>query len=324
MKKILIILLIISLYPVASFGAKKVKVGAIIYGKPFFASLKGLKDGLREYGYIENKNIFYFPENINGNLSKIKPILEKFKKINVNFIFTTTTFVALKVKSLIGYYKIPVIFNEVDDPVLSGVVKSLTKPGGYLTGVSHIAAKLIPKRLEIFKDAFPEIKRIIFFYNINAKYRNERLKMVKKGCNLLNLKYVAIPVKSKKDLFEKANKLSLQHDSDGLFWYPDALVTAHPEVYFILSRKFKVPLMVLDNIFITHGGCIGYSPDFYCVGKQSAFIARIILNGGKPSEIPVEYPEEINLIVNLKEIKKLNLYTYFNKKYLNYADKIIK
>ena len=147
MKKILIITLLISLYPVLIFASKKVKVGAIIYGKPFYASLNGLKEGLKEYGYIENKNIVYFPENINGNLKKIKPILDKFKKLNVNFIFTTTTFVALKVKSLINNYKIPVIFNEVDDPVLSGVVKSLSKPGGYLTGVSHIAAKLIPKRL---------------------------------------------------------------------------------------------------------------------------------------------------------------------------------
>ena len=324
MKKILIITLLISLYPVLIFASKKVKVGAIIYGKPFYASLNGLKEGLKEYGYIENKNIVYFPENINGNLKKIKPILDKFKKLNVNFIFTTTTFVALKVKSLINNYKIPVIFNEVDDPVLSGVVKSLSKPGGYLTGVSHIAAKLIPKRLEIFKDAFPEIKRIIFFYNINTKYKNERLKMIKLGCKLLNLKYVAIPINSKEDLYNKAKKLTLNHESDGLFWYPDAFVTAHPDVYFSLSKKFKVPLMVLDNIFIYHGGCIGYSPDFYCVGKQSAFIAKIILNGGKPANIPVEYPEEIQLIINLKEIKKLNLFSFFNKKYLNYADKIIR
>lgn len=322
MKRILLIIAFL-FFPIFCFAHAK-KVGAILYSKAFIPSFKGLKDGLSSLGYVEGKNINYFPVIINGNLKEVKKISENFKKRNITLIFTTTTFVALEVKKYINFYKFPVIFNEVDDPVLAGLVKSLNKPGGYFTGIAHIAAKLIPKRLEIFKDAFPEIKRIVYFYNLNTKYKNERLKMIKFACRYLNLKYLAIGVKDKNDLFNKMNKLKLDNKSDGLFWYPDALVTAYPQVYFKLSHKFKVPLMVLDNVFISKGGCIGYSPDFYEVGKQSSFIAKIIFDGGKPQNIPVEYPEKILLKINLKEIKQLGLFKFFNKKYLNYADEIIR
>jgi len=323
MKK-LIFILIIFMIPFNLLSEEVKKVGAILYAKPFYNSFLGLKDGLKDFGYEEGKNIVYYPETINTDLNKIEGILQKFSQEKVNIIFTTSTFVALKVKEYISLHKIPIIFNEVDDPVLSGVVDSLSKPNGCFTGVSHIASKLVPKRIEIFKSVFPQIKRIFVFYNSSTNYKNETIDKVESTAQNLNIEPIIIPIKDINDLTKKTSDISLSNESDALFWAPDAFMTANSDIYYSLADKFKVPMMVLDNIFIEKGGCVGYSPDFYEVGKQSAHIANLIFSGAQPANIPVEYPEKIFLVINLKEIKRLGLEKYLNKDYLHFADKIIK
>jgi putative ABC transport system substrate-binding protein len=298
-------------------------VGVILYSSSFYPAFQGFKDGLNEIGYEEGDDITYHVENINGNLKVIKSILEKFKKENVCLIFTTTSFVALTVKKNINKYKIPVIFNEVGAPVLSNVVKSFNKPGGYLTGVSHLAYKLIPKRLDIFKDSFPFLKNIVFFYNPDKKYIKNQLDFIVPISKKLKLNLIPVPVTNRSEMIKAVQSLAIPENS-GLFMFPDAVAMKNVDLLVTLYRKKKIPFMVLDNVILPKCGCIGYSPSFYKVGKQSAFIAKKILSGVFPGDIPVQMPLKIELFVNLKEIINLGLYENFNKKYLIYADKVYK
>ena len=110
----------------------------------------------------------------------------------------------------------------------------------------------------------------------------------------------------------------------GLFLFPDADAVSNLDLIIKFSRDNQMPLMVLDNQMLLKGGCISYSPSFYKIGKQSAYIAQQIFNGVAPKNIPVEIPNDIELAVNYKEIIDLGIEFYFNKNYLFYADEVIK
>ncbi len=305
------------------FSADRKKVGIILYSSTFYPAFQGFKDGLNEIGYKEGDDITYHVEDINGNLKFIKSVLERFKKENVCLIFTTTSFVALTVKKIINKYKIPVIFNEVGAPVLCKLVKCSNKPGGYLTGVSHLAYKLVPKRLDIFKDSFPFLKNIIFFYNPEKKYIKNQLDFIKPIAGKLNLNLIPVATTNRIEMINTIKSIQVP-DATGLFMFPDAVVVKNIDLLMQFNRDKKIPFMVLDNVFLKKGGCIGYSPSFYKVGKQSAFIAKKIFSGVFPGDIPVQIPLKIELFINLKEIMELGLYEKFNKKYLIYADKVYK
>jgi len=319
MKKYFFIFLLCLLSSSVFSQNKIYKIGVIIYGDPFFKSFEGFRDGLNKIGY--SKNIKFYLYNIKTDLKKIPKILNEFYQNKIDLIFATTTPVNLEIKKLIKR-KIPVIFNEVADPVGCGLVKSLESSGNNFTGVTHAAIELLPKRLEIFKDMFPYIKKCYVFINPLEKFLNTQLKYLKTPAKFLNIKIQPLYVTNRKRIEYIVKNLSLNPKSDGIFMSASALPMANVDLLIKFSRKNKVPLMVIDNIVLKQGGCVGYSPDFYSVGFQSSYIADKIFKGALPENIPIEYPEKIQLTINLREIKKLNL--KFNKNYLIYADKVIK
>ena len=106
--------------------------------------------------------------------------------------------------------------------------------------------------------------------------------------------------------------------------FPDAVVMANVGLLLKFSKEKKLPLMVLDNVILKKGGCIGYSPSFYQIGVQTSFMAEKIFSGVFPGNIPVQMPLKIELSINIKEIERLGLLNKFNKKYLIFADTVIK
>ena len=300
------------------------RIGVIIYAQPFYKAYEGFKYGLQKLGYKEGKNVIFYVKNINGNISQVKNSLEYFKNKDADLILTTTTLVILEVKKYIKQYSFQVIFNEVGAPIKGGVVKSLNNHREFpITGVNHLSYELTPKRVEIFKDAFPKIKRIVFFYNPDKKYFKGQTELVKNVADKLNIECKGFPIKNRESLINYLNNIELEK-TDGILMFPDAIGVASVDLQIKISHKFKIPLMILDNVLMDKGGCIGYSPSFYDVGIQSATLAKMIFNGVKAENIPVQYPDKLELAINLKEIKKLNLFNDFNKDYLNFARKIIK
>ncbi len=326
MKK-LIFISIFFVIPQFLFPLDFKKVGVILYSKAFYQDFQGFCNGLNELGYIENRNIIYYVKDIKTNLKLIKSILNEFKKKNVDLILTTTTPVTLTVKKFINKYKIPVIFNEVGAPVKSGIVQSIKKPGGYLTGVNYLAFDLLPKKVELFKDAFPFLNSLIFFYNPEKSNfyirKGDILNNLKKISSLLNIKLYPLSSKNRKEMINQISHFKVRKDM-GILMFPDADALANVDLILKFSKNKKLPLMVIDTNLLKKGGCISYAPSFYNVGKQSALIAEQIFKGVFPGNIPVESPKDIELIVNYREIKKLGLTFYFNKQYLLYADKVIK
>ncbi len=319
--KRLIIFFIIFLFSSFLYPQNKkfFKVGVIIYANPFMESLKGFQDGLNKIGYKDK--IKFLVSNINGSLDKVSEILNDFYSNNIDLIFATTTPVNLTLKKLLKK-DIPVIFNEVADPVGCGLVKSLLTSGNNFTGITHAAIELLPKRLEIFKDMFPKITNVYIFLNPIEEFLNKQLTYVEKPAKILGIKLIPLNVTNREEIKYILKNHKFNKETDGIFMGASALPMANVDLLIKISHKNQIPLMVIDNAILPKGGCVGYSPDFYSVGFQSSYIADKIFKGANPSDIPIEYPNKIQLVINLKEIKKLNL--NFNKNYLIYADKIIK
>ena len=318
-KKFFLIFIAISILCNPLLSKDKIyKIASIIYAKPFMASLKGFKDGLKSIGY---KKIKFYTFNINTNLKKIPEVLNKIYNLNVNLIFATTTPVNLALKKLLKK-NIPVIFNEVADPVGCGLVKSLKSSKNNFTGVSHVAFTLLPKRLEIFKDMFPNIKNVDTFVNPHEQFLNKQVILLEKYKSYFNVNIIPLYVTNREEILYILKNKKFNNETDGIFMSAFALPMANVDLLIRISHKNRIPLMVIDNIVLSKGGCVGYSPDFYSVGFQSAFIADKIFKGANPSNIPIEYPEKINLIINMKELKKTGI--DYNRNYLIFANEIIK
>ncbi len=294
-------------------GGPKLKVrnvGVIAYADPFLKSYEGLRAGLKSEGYNLNEEIIFKVYSVNGNTAKVAQLVRKFSAEKVDLIYTVTTSVTQAIKACINENKIdiPVVFTVVADPVGSKIVSSLRHPGANFTGISHVSKELLPQRLLLFKKAFPEIKRVAILYNTDDEVSKSSFEQfcIHKVAQDLGVTMVVSRVHDRKELQDVCQKFTAA-DIDSIFMLPDALSVSSFNDLLQLSRRLKIPFMVIDNMLLQRGGVIGYSPDFFAVGVQAARVVAQVLGGISPRDIAVQNPEEVKLVVSLKEARKLGL-----------------
>jgi putative ABC transport system substrate-binding protein len=281
-------------------------IAVLSFDTEFLNAQRGLADGLQQINYSDKK-VRFIIHDLKKDLSQIPAIIEQLKQQQCDLIMTTTTPVVLAVKkSLRKTDSIPVVFTMVADPVGLQVVSSLQKPEGYITGISYNAFAMIPKRLELFRDAFPEMENIAIFYDYDKSWiANPIRELVFPAAESLGFKVHPYNVRTKEDMIA----MSSQIDSsiDGLFMVPDPRAISFFGELLDLSRQHKLPLMVLDNMLLKKGGVMGYSPSFYGIGQQAAFMIHKILTGTPPGKLSVQNPAVIRLVASLKEANRLDL-----------------
>ena len=283
------------------------KVGIIVYGPPFLKSADGFRAGLAAAGYREGVEVDYSVHNVNGNMGSVPILVQEFVQHHYDLILAVTTPVAREVKKATRGRDIPVLFTTVADPVGSKIVDSLAAPGGNISGVSHIAFPLMMKRLLLFAEAFPSMKRVAVLHNPDNRCHVGPLKQFKKLVSTeTRIKIVDIQVHNAREMKSACKRLS-RTDVDGIFMVPDPLPMAMFGELLACSRREKLPLMVIDNVLLTKGGVMGYSPDIYEVGYQAAGMAAKVFAGVKAGRLAVQNPDTIKLVVSLKEAKLLDL-----------------
>ncbi len=320
---LLAVLLPLSGFGEATAGSRSVKrIGVIVYGAPFLRSFDGFRAGLEAAGYREGVEVKYSVHNINKHRESVRALVREFIQQDYDLILAVTTPVVQEVKKATKGQKIPVLFTTVADPVESRIVDSLEKPGGNITGVSHIAFPLMMKRLLLFIEAFPALERIGVFYNPEEMFlKNQLGQFFKLVSTETKVKIVKIQVRNCQEMENACKQLS-KVDVDGLFMIPDPLTMAMFEDLLSCSRREKLPLMVIDNTLLRKGGVMGYSPDVYAVGFQAAAMAARIFHGANPGDLPVENPDQIKLVVSLKEARTLEL--SISRDILRQADEVIR
>jgi putative ABC transport system substrate-binding protein len=201
---------------------------------------------------------------------------------------------------------IPIVMRSTDDPVATGLVASLARPGGNITGVTSISTELIGKRLEILKEAVPKARVVAVLRNPTAPDAAVKWKEVEVASRALGLQLHSVEVRAVTD-FAGAFKTATQKQSHALIVLRNPLIVNNRKGIAELATKSKLPAMYDDREFVDVGGLMSYGADLADLHRRLAVYVDKILKGAKPAELPVEQPMKFEFVVNLKTAKQIGL-----------------
>ena len=284
-------------------------------------SLKGFRDGLKNAGYVEGKNLI-LDISVKQNYDELRPIAKVYVEKKFDLIVGMGGTVTLLAKELTQ--DIPILFVGAGDPIATGLMKSLARPEANVTGVSTLTdLEMYGKRLEIFKEAVPSLRRVAVLYNARGEnpVHAQSLLLVQKVAPNIRVKLVETPIKSTADLDRLLSSVS-KDTADGLFTICTTLFREPFKKIATVAIQKKLALMGCGTTQTEEGALLSYSADGYRVGVRAAWYADRILKGTKPQDLPVETPIYFELVINLRTAKQIGLTIPPNV--LARADKVIK
>jgi len=283
------------------------------------ARIEALQQGLRDLGYIEGKNIVFEWRWAEGKADRIPDLAAELVKLKVDIIVTggSTATRAAKIATV----TIPIVMSQDSDPVGSGFVASLAKPGGNITGLSSYAAELSGKRLELLKEVLPRLSRVAVLGNSTAPQNARALKDTELAADALGMKLQYLDVLGPKDI-ETAFRAASNGRAEGLLALNSFVVSAHQKQIIDLTLKNRLPAVYGQPEFMEIGGLVYYGASYTDLFRRAAAYVDKILKGTKPADLPVEQPKKFDFIINLKAAKQIDLTIPPNV--LVRADKVIK
>ena len=259
---------------------------------------------LGELGYIDGKNIAYQFRYADNNLERLPSLANELVLSKVDALVTPGTSGAIAFKN--ATKTIPIVFLDVTDPVAAGLVDSLARPGGNITGFSSIEAVLAGKRLELLKEAIPKIIRVAVLWNPHDPSSAQQWEESQLSARELGLQLHSIEVTSA-DQFDNKFREATEVHSSALFAVSSSLATSNQKRLIDLAAKHRLPAIYAQASFAANGGLIAYGPDQSERYRRLAVLIDKILKGIKPSEVPVEQPTKFELVINLKTAKQIGV-----------------
>ena len=254
-------------------------------------------------GYVEGKNIVFEYRYAEGKLDRLPALADELVRLKVDVLLTPTTPGTLAAKNATS--TIPIVFLDVTDPVGVGLVDSLARPGGNITGLTDIAAVLAGKRLELLKETIPKLSRVAVLWNPKSPGAEQSWKESQLAARELGLQLHSMEVSSA-DKYEGAFKEAIKARSDALAWLLSPLGYSNQETV-ELPKKYRLPAIYSRRAVVENGGLMSYGPDRDEPFRRAAVFVDKILKGTKPADIPVEQPTKFELAINLKTAKALGL-----------------
>ncbi len=311
MKKFLAYLLIIVVLGGGAIAqaqqpARILRIGILIPASASFfsARVEALRRRLRELGYVEGKNIVIEYRYAEGKLERLPDLAAELVRLKVDVIVTAgPALLAAKKASA----TIPIVFGNAADPVGSGLVSSLARPGGNITGLSVMSPDLDGKRLELLKEAFPKVVRVAFLWQSGGDTReNLALTDMEAAAKALGVKLQSLEVRSLDD-FDSAFARAKREGAQALITLPNPLLNTQQRQVLDFAAKNRLPAMYPTSEFVEAGGLMSYGPNYADSWRRAADFVDKILKGTKPAEIPVEQPIKFEFIVNLKTAKQIGV-----------------
>jgi putative ABC transport system substrate-binding protein len=216
---------------------------------------------------------------------------------------------------------IPIVFGAATDPVGSGLVSSLARPGGNITGLSNMAPDLDGKRLELLKEAFPKVARTAFLWSSGGPRGNSTLTDMEAAAKALGLKLLSLPVRSLDD-FESAFARAKREGAQALITTTSPLINTQQRQVLDFAAKNRLPAMYPNSEFVEAGGLMSYAPNYADLFRRAADLVDKILKGTNPAELPIDQPKKFDFIINLKAAKQAGL--TIPQKVMARADRVIK
>jgi putative tryptophan/tyrosine transport system substrate-binding protein len=283
---------------------KPYRVGIVREGGPDSAVVDGLREGLKELGFVEGKHYVLETRDLKGDRSAVRAAAESFEREKVDLIYSIATSVTMPVKRATS--KTPVVFAVGSDPVAAGLVESLAKPGGRFTGVYYSTTDLTAKRLQVLKAILPNLHKVATFYDPGNQFAVAALGSARDSARQLQVEIVETQVTSVTDLRARLASFKAQ-DADAFFYINDAMVRSQAQVIIDTMRAKKVPTMFSFPGFAAQGALAGYGVSFRDVGKVSARYVQKVLTGSKPQDLPVESLSRVELGLNINTAREIGV-----------------
>jgi putative ABC transport system substrate-binding protein len=284
--------------------AKVFKVGWLA-SAPNRVSFETHKKALRTLGYIEGKNIVFVSRLAEpGKLEQLPALAEELVRLKVDLIVAIGGPPALAAKN--ATKTIPIVFSSGGDPVTLGLIDSLARPGGNLTGFSAIASELAGKRLELLKDTVQKLSHVAVLWNIRAEGAADEWKESLHPARALGLQLHSMEVSSA-EKYESAFKEAIKARSAALIVASGSLARSNHKRIADLALRHRLPAISRWKDFVVSGGLMSYGPDESESYKRIPYLIDRILKGTKPADLPVERPMGFEFHINLKTAKELNL-----------------
>jgi putative ABC transport system substrate-binding protein len=258
---------------------------------------------LQDFGWIDGQNVTLEWRYGEGQ-SELAALAAELANIKVDIIVTAAATAANAAKQATG--TIPVVILDPGDPVGTGLVQSLARPGGNITGVTSIAPDLAAKRLALLKEIAPAVTSVAVFYNAAVPPAEIAMAELKIAAQTLNLRMQSAAVQGSAGLAEALAAITTAQ-VEGLLVFPDPLTFSNQETITKFALASKIPALYGAKEFISVGGLISYGPSYPAMFRRGAYYVDRILKGANPADLPVEQPTKFELVINLKTAKALGL-----------------
>jgi putative tryptophan/tyrosine transport system substrate-binding protein len=275
--------------------------GSLSTDQPY---VDAFRQGLRDLGYIEGKNIVIEWRYAEGKIERDADVASDLVHLAVVVLVAGTTPAALAAQK--ATHTIPIVFAAVADPIGTGLVDSLARPGGNVTGTSTINAELVGKRLEILKESIPKVSVLPFLLNPADASNVITLKQAESPAHALGLRLRPFEVRDLSGI-EQAFSTMTQQSAKALYVAAGTLTLSHRERIVTLAAKSRLPTLYGSSDFVEAGGLMSYAANFAERYHRAAYYVDKILKGAKPADLPVEQPTKFEFIINLKAAKQLGL-----------------
>jgi putative ABC transport system substrate-binding protein len=265
--------------------------------------MAGLRDGLLALGYREREDFVIGVRFTQGNHALLPIAAHELVRGGVDLLFVTSAQPARAAQQ--ATTQIPIVFASVEDPVGLGLVQSFARPGGNLTGVTNLTLELGPKRLELFRELVPGLKRVLYPYDATHAPSVALAQVYRDAARHLGMEVVEQPVRTEAEVQAMLARVR-ESQIDGIV-QPSSLSFNIPGFMVEATLERAIPTMFVGAFFVERGGLASYAPDDYTSGWQAARLVDKILKGTDPAEIPVEANTKIQFVVNLKTAQALGL-----------------
>ena len=267
-------------------------------------TVKGLRDGLKDLGYIEGANLVVELLDAKGDRNALKPAAAELVSKKVDAIFTTGSRATEAAKA--ATKEIPIVFRHPADPVAVGLLKNIKRPERNVTGVAGFSSDTVQKRLEMLKAIVPNLRRVHVFYDANSKFSADNLAGVRKAAAQLHLEVVDHPVKTADEIQNSLAKLQVR-EGDAIFEIPDDLVESSATFLFDAAKKLQLATIFDQENWATKGSLATYGPNYTQMGRQAATLVDKLFKGAKPKDVPVQPANKFDLVINLRTANIIGL-----------------
>jgi putative ABC transport system substrate-binding protein len=280
---------------------KFVKIGIVTDAMvPWHTSTEGFRDGLKEFGYIEGKNLAFEARSTQGDSSRLPKLAAELMALELNLLFCVSDACGRPTT------QVPMVFTQVSDPVRLGLVESIARPGGNITGIANLRAELSAKRLELFKDVVPSLRRVLITYDRRRIEEADAVASARDEAKRHSLILLEQAITTPLEMEPGLARLE-EGGQDGILIVQSGPNLNIPGRSLQVATSNKIPTMYPASFWNDFGALVSYGADQYSQGRQAARLAHRILTGTPARELPVELPDRIEYVINLKTANRIGL-----------------